>query len=166
MRRGGENMKILKFIGIGLLVLFVLAVMISLIPGGDKKLQEANSNLKDTSNQLQEKIDEKQGLYSKDSPAFTLASLETKSPNPSKDIVTKFSKVLTDLNSKCAEKDELKLADYIVFSQKKLQEKNVDLSLLEIANGINNSIPESAKDKEAISCAEIATAFVVLTSSK
>lgn len=42
----------------------------------------------------------------------------------------------------------------------------MNLTLLEIANGINNSIPESAIGLDAVSCAEVATAFIILTSSE
>jgi len=105
----GEIMKVLKIIGIGFLALLLLAVIIALIPGGDKKLKETNE-------QLQEKIEEQKETISGDTPARKLAILDTNNPNPPSQTITAFAVVLKELNSKCTEEDEQEIADYIVFS--------------------------------------------------
>lgn len=48
---------VLKIIGIGLAAIFILAVIIAVIPGGDKKLEEVNKNLEQTNQELETKIE-------------------------------------------------------------------------------------------------------------
>lgn len=98
--------------------------------------------------------------------AVKLAMLQTGDPNPSKTVIDAFDNLLIDLDSKCTENDKRKISDYIVFSRDKLKEKGVKLSLLEVAKGINDSIPQGAKDEKVISCAEVATAFVLSISKR
>src|SRR3989338_6798493 len=50
--------KILKISGIIVGGFVLLAIVISLIPGGDKKLEQINTNLKQTNEQLEAKVQE------------------------------------------------------------------------------------------------------------
>jgi len=157
--------KVLKIIGAIIVGFIVLAVIISVIPGGEKKLENTKNQLEQKNQDLQQRIEQKKETIDDKSPAFKLASLESANhTNPPQNLINEFDAVLKSLNDKCSEDDELRLADYIVFSRKKLEEKNLSYSYLEVANGINNSIP--VESNEDVSCAEIATAFVIMTNSR
>lgn len=157
--------KIFKIAGIVLGGFILLAIIIAAIPGGDKKLENTKNQLENKSQELQQGIEEKTGNIESKSPAFKLAALESANhTNPPQNLINEFDALLKSLNDKCSEDEELKLADYVVFSRKKLEEKNLSYSYLEVANGINNSIP--VESNEDVSCAEIATAFVIMTNSR
>jgi len=92
--------------------------------------------------------------------AFMLASLEVGHNNPSSSLVNEFDTVLDKLEIKCPDDTRSKLGDYIYIVQTNLKKYNKSLTLLQIANGINESIPEESIG--IVSCAEVGAAFVAL----
>lgn len=96
------------------------------------------------------------------SPAYKLAVLEKGVPNPDKLTVDVFDGALKILNRKCSEDDELRIADILVAAREQLQKRGVKMSLIQVAESVDDSIPAEASN--SVSCAETAAAFVTLTS--
>lgn len=91
--------------------------------------------------------------------AFKLATIESQwSPTP--ELVSQFADILSKLQKTCPKEPENILSDYIVKSQELIRKDGKEISLLEVAKGINNSIPKEAV--WAITCKEVAAAFVTL----
>jgi hypothetical protein len=101
-------------------------------------------------------------LVTASSPPYAkLAALDAGSPNPPPSLIQKFETLLSSLSKKCPTDTQQLLSDYIVKSQELLKEKGVNLSLLEIADHVDNSMPGKA---ELGKCAQVFAAFVTLTS--
>src|SRR3990172_12785162 len=94
--------KALKVIGIGLAGLFLLAVIIAIIPGGEEKLKETNAGLKQTSQELEQKIEEQtQPTEEEKTWEQKLAQLDTNNPGPNGATVAFFQRELVKLSVRC-----------------------------------------------------------------
>lgn len=129
--------KALKFVGIGLAGLFILAVVIALIPGGSDKLKETNENLKQTSGQLEQKVQEQTSQDK--SWEEKLAQLETNNPNSDQPTIQVFHRLLVKLTAECEQNDQW-VADRIVKGQSLLKEKGVKATLQEIGKGFDDAV--------------------------
>lgn len=136
-------------IAFGLIGIFLLAIVASGC-GGEPIVE----NQQETSSTTEEEI----------SNAFKLASLEIGHNNPSGSLVNTFDNLLEELTKKCPEENETQIANYIFKTKKMINKKGETITLLQVGNGINESIPEEATG--VVNCAEIAAAFVVLLTSQ
>jgi len=97
------------------------------------------------------------------SNAFKLASLETGHNNPNQNLISDFDSLLKQLTQKCTSETEDQIADYIYKTKTMIADKGGNITLLEAANSINDSIPDEAVG--VVTCAEVAAAFVTLYGS-
>ncbi len=138
--------KLLLIVG-GIIIFIIILVIIS--GGGDKKEIQKLSDQEYTT-------------------AYKLASLQSNkrigTTIPSPELKDEFEKILISLNRKCTEGNKEKIGNYIYKSQEMFTQKGVDLTLLEIATLIDESIPEDVDS--LVSCAEIAAMLVMLTESE
>ena len=151
--------KALKVVGIGLAGLFILAVIISLIPGSEKKLTETNEGLKQTNQQLEEKIQQETNTNPVATPTATptaaptatpsaektweekLAQLDTNNSTPDLAVVQIFHRQLVKLTAMCEENDQW-VADHMVQGQNSLKKYGVNASLQEIGQGFDDAVVE------------------------
>lgn len=98
------------------------------------------------------------------SNSFKLASLEVGHNDPTQSLIDIFDSYLDSLEIKCPDEDETQIANYIFNTQEMINEKGGSMTLQEAAEGIDGSIPEDASGM--ISCAEVATAFVILVTDQ
>jgi hypothetical protein len=96
-------------------------------------------------------------------PAFKLASLEYGNNNPPQNMVSEFDDILAKLSIKCPNEKIDEISGYIFIGKDIIEKKSVSITLLEVANGINESIPEEAIG--IVTCKEIAAIFATLISS-
>lgn len=134
---------------IGGFILFI--ILISVIGGGGEKRETGPETIS------------KSSQVADVSSAFKLASLEIEHNNPSSSLGDTFDSLLKELITKCPKEDETQIANYIFKTKKMIEEKGGTVTLLQAGNGINESIPEEAIG--TISCAEVAVALVVLSTT-
>jgi len=138
--------KTLKIIGIGIAGLFILVLIIALIPGSDKKLKETNEGLKETSQKLEQKIQQETNS-TPTSPVTEktweekLAQLDTNNPDPDKATVQVFHRQLIRLTAMCEQNDQW-VADRIVQGQNSLKKYGVNATLQEIGQGFDDAVVE------------------------
>ena len=94
------------------------------------------------------------------SNAFKLASLEIGYNDPSQELQDKFQSILTKLKLKCPNESEDDIANYIFKTKTMIEDKGGQISLVESANAIDESLPTEAAG--SVTCAEVAAAFVTL----
>jgi len=141
-----KQMMVIGIIFLFLIFLFAIIMGSSSSNDGDKISEHSYQN---SSNQEQIKT-----------TSFMLASLEVGHNNPSNSLINEFDAVLNKLEIKCPNDTRSKLGDYIYIAQTNLKKYNKSFTLLQIANGINESISEESIG--IVSCVEVAAAFVVL----
>lgn len=148
----------------GVIGFFVIIVVLGAIGGSSTSTRsestKTNTSIETAQSNPSPEEKAKEEPVANDSPAFNLAKLETNNPNPPENTIKSFDNILKSLSNKCSDKDERKIGDYIVFTQKTLKERQVSMDLLEVARRIDESYPLEAKD--SLSCAEVATAFLTL----
>jgi len=135
------------------IVFFLIIIIFSL----NNDVQKENGNIQNNQSQTNQQTEN----YSN---AFKLASVEIGYNNPPEELISKFDNLLKDLIRKCSEKDENQIANYIYKTKTMIEEKGIEITFLQAGNGINGSIPEEAAG--VMSCAEVASLFVVLTTSQ
>ncbi len=94
--------------------------------------------------------------------AYKLAYLEVGS-EPPQALIDKFDSLLKELDRKCNENED-DIANYIFKGKKMIEDKGNTITLLEMAESMDKSIPEEVVG--VISCAEIASAVVVLVNGE
>jgi len=134
--------KALKIIGIGLAGLFILAIIISVIPGGEEKLKETNEGLKQTSQELEQRIGEQTRPAEEEKTwEQKLAQLDTNNPEPDGVTVAFFHRELVKLSAMC-EQDNEWVSDRIVQGQNSLKKRGFEVTLKEIAQGFDDAVVE------------------------
>lgn len=158
-----------KTIGLAYGTLLLLSSVILAVAGGNVKEAETNLKTNNSTPVAQEAVKPAENspqpqVQPAHSVGYGLAKLHAGSkgqPEPDQALVIAFEQNLKNLNEKCTEDSEERIADAIVVAQKFLKEKkNVKMDLPEVADGILGSIPDEAAG--SVSCAEIAATFVTL----
>lgn len=101
---------------------------------------------------------------SEPTPAFKIASLHDGFNPPTDSTLAQFETLLTSLEKKCPNESQEEISGYIFVAQEKFVEKGVFMSYLEVAEGIDGSIPEGMD--LGLSCAEVAAAFFTLVTGQ
>jgi len=96
--------------------------------------------------------------------AFKLAALEIGHNSPSDSLVNTFNNLINTLEKKCPNEGKKEIANYIYKTKEMIGEKGISITFLEAGNAINGSMPEEAIG--VVSCAEAASAIVVLTTNQ
>jgi len=97
------------------------------------------------------------------SMAFKLASIESGLERPDQQLVAQFDSVLSKLKVKCPTDTKDQLGGFIFVGRDTLADKGLSYTLIEVANGIEGSIPDDIQWPG--SCAEVAASFVTLVDS-
>ena len=100
----------------------------------------------------------------KSSVAFKLASIEIGNTNPPSSLVASFDNMLSRVKTKCPDKSKEQISDYIATAWEAIRKKGINITLLEIGNDIDKSIPKEMAGY--VKCEEIVAALIVLTTNK
>ncbi len=103
--------------------------------------------------------------YSKqrESTAFQLAALEAGHNSPSSDLVRKYDLILGALQKKCVGNDEEEISDFIFITHEKLSRSGSELTLYEVAKGVNESL---SIEGYSMDCGDAFDAFAAIPSEE
>ena len=94
-----------------------------------------------------------------------LAALDSGRMDVKQSTINNYTRLLNELGKKCKEERRL-IGDYASKGVELLKEKNVSMNRLEFLEAMNQSIPENAKAKLNVRCAEISALLVTITNRR
>lgn len=150
MKKEIREEKIKKIILVVLMIILMIVVGNIIISGGGDKKGSGSI------------ITQQETL--KKTPAYMLAVLDVGHQNPSQEMIKRFDNKLDSLLLKCQENNKLIIGDYIVKSQEMLKKEGEILTLYQIIDDIDKSIPDDSVN--LVKCSEIAALFVTLIISQ